>query len=100
VRATLYSVGVGHNLPTGDFFRALVVETQPVASTAWQEVGWMGRRFDLQWDPSVGIYRKVMRADRRLQPGIPVVFSVDSAAHRWRLRYRCIQHRQPAVTML
>lgn len=99
-RATISSVGVGHDLPTGDLFRALVFETQAAPGAAWQEVGWMGRRFDLQWDPAAGTYRKVTIADSRLQPGAPVVFSVDSAAHRWRLQYRYTRNPQPAVTIL
>jgi hypothetical protein len=46
-RMELRSVGVGHQLPTGDLYRHLVVEVAPEDGGAFERIAWIGRRFEV-----------------------------------------------------
>jgi hypothetical protein len=77
---TLHSVGVGHNLPTGDLFRRLSLEVEGAV------VAELGRRFALR-EEADGLHKREV-ADTTLRPGearrVPYP-GADRA--RWRLLY-------------
>ena len=67
-RVSLTNAGIGHNLPSGDIFRRLVIEhvdhkgqRRPLAS--------FERRFDVKWDESVERFVQVLASNTSLRPG-------------------------------
>lgn len=85
VRFRVESVGVGHNLPTGDLFRHATLEINH--GQAWAEIARFGRVFQTTLD-GAGVPQKRLVGDTSLIPGQPRSLSVQSAdGARWRLRW-------------
>lgn len=93
VRFELRSVGVGHQLPTGDLFRHLTLEVD--RGDGFTSIHRIGRTFRTWIDPQLGVVRKGPAGDTRLRPGEPRVVTTD-AALRWRLRYHYGSERDEA----
>ena len=80
------SVGVGHDLPTGDLFRNLTVEVLE-ASGQWRTIARIGRTFRTWYDDKTGIIHKGSEADTRLSPGEILEASIPPGS-AWRIQYR------------
>ena len=78
---TITSVGVGHDLPSGDLFRHLTLEVERAG--AGKVIDWMGRTFRTVEEG--GVLTRALDQDTALKPGIPRV--VRSRPGRWRLVY-------------
>ncbi|MCB9685470.1 MAG: hypothetical protein H6738_22585 [Alphaproteobacteria bacterium] len=78
------TVDVGHDLPSGDLFRALTLEVD--AGHGFVEVARFARSFGEAFDEALGGSVKVLTADTSLRPGVPRRVVVREGA-RWRLRY-------------
>ncbi|MCA9491300.1 MAG: hypothetical protein KC621_15320 [Myxococcales bacterium] len=78
------TVDVGHDLPSGDLFRALTLEVDEGAG--FGVVARFGRSFGEAYDDALGAPVKVLTADTSLRPGELRRVSVSASA-RWRLRY-------------
>lgn len=83
---TIRSVGVGHDLPTGDLFRNLTVEVQ-LPSGQWQVVERIGRTFRTWYDEDLSLVRKGSAEDTRLRPGEARSIDIPTGA-AWQIRYR------------
>ncbi|MEQ1568311.1 MAG: multiheme c-type cytochrome [Myxococcota bacterium] len=94
VRFVVSSVGVGHDLPTGDLFRHLTLEVDP-GDGRWLEVARIGRTFRTRWDPALGATVKEPDGDGSLHPGAPAQWTVPRAV-AWRLRYHYASERDEA----
>lgn len=87
VRFCIESVGVGHQLPTGDLFRRFSLQVD--SGSGFEEVASFGRSFRLDADPKTGDIHKRLAADTSLLPGVPreVSVAVGAGAVAWRLQY-------------
>lgn len=79
---TLQTVGVGHDLPTGDLFRHMTLEERRGAE--WVTLAWIGRDFAVDRDEA-GRPSKRLASDTALKPGERRV--VQGRGGPWRLRY-------------
>jgi hypothetical protein len=83
----LQTVGVGHDLPSGDLFRAIGVEVARGSDAPWVEVHRAGRTFEVVHNAEGGISKRPL-GDTRLHPGevrrVPI--PADGPA-RWRVVY-------------
>jgi hypothetical protein len=83
-RLRLRSVGVGHDLPTGDLFRHLTVEVS--RGDGYAVVARIGRTFRTRFDPDLQLTVKELDADTSLRPGEVRVLDVPRGV-AWRLVY-------------
>lgn len=80
------SLGVGHQLPSGDLFRRLTLQVE--LEGGFQVVDTMAHHWEVQVDPTTGMATKVHIADSTLRPGQPRTTAVAAApGARWRLVY-------------
>jgi hypothetical protein len=82
----LESVGVGHDLPTGDLFRSLTVEVRP-ADGPWRELHRFGRAFTTVEDPDGRPLARLPLGSTALRPGLPVALPLPRGAAAWRVVY-------------
>jgi hypothetical protein len=80
----LASRGVGHDLPTGDLYRHLLVEAR--VAEGWQEVARLGRTFETVTGPD-GRRRRERVTDTALSPGEEVVLGLPEGAREVAVRY-------------
>ena len=81
---SVQSVGVGHNLPSGDLFRNITAEIK--IQDTWVVLAKWGRAFDEFVEPS-GLHKRLV-SDTAIRPNVPVHFSTNiSIGTPWRVRY-------------
>jgi len=78
-RLSLTNSGVGHNVPTGDIFRRLVVAHVSGAGRS-KTLAVFEREFELRYDAASDRFRKVMAANHSLRPGQTVRWSLPPDA--------------------
>ena len=81
---TIESIGVGHNLPSGDILRRITLQIQ--RDQHWEIIHTMGKNFVIQMED--GLPRKRLQSNSSLQPGIPQRISVSAPQNTpWRVVY-------------
>lgn len=93
----LSTVGVGHDLPTGDVFRRLGVEVT-TGDGPWTVVAELSRRFGV--DPDGDVPRQFVSGDDRLRPGEVRRIDVPAGAARWRVVWHDGSARDEALGLL
>jgi hypothetical protein len=89
VRLAVRSVGVGHDLPTGDVFRHVTLEVAAGGARRFAEVARFGKAFALEVDHATGTLRRAPSGDTSLKPFVPVEVP---GAFALPLRYRLVYH--------
>ncbi|MDX1957995.1 MAG: ammonia-forming cytochrome c nitrite reductase subunit c552 [Leptospiraceae bacterium] len=89
VQFQIFSIGIGHNFPTGDLFRNITLEVKEEGSNHFNTIYVIGREFELYKNPKTNEVEKRKSLDSSLKPNEIVNILFTSSKN---FEYRLIYH--------